>query len=114
VYVRVGRDPAGSLLQQASSFEIRKQNMPSEEWSHSLKPFLALSLVVGIIDDLAFVLNLELLSQPGLLMSAAALIWAATLFFAVLSLHWRALWLLVGLPLVLLPFAGAVISAGMI
>jgi len=89
--------------------------MPSEEWTHSLKPFLALSLVVGIIDDLAFVLNLGLLTRPGLLlMSAAALIWSAILFFAFLSLHWRALWLLVGLPLIVLPFAGAIIVTGMI
>jgi hypothetical protein len=89
--------------------------MASEEWTHRLKPFLALSIVVGIIDDLAFVVNLGLLTRTGLLMmSGAALIWAAILFFAFLSVHWRALWLLVGLPLVVLPFAGAIIVAGMI
>ena len=85
----------------------------SVRWVSSLKPFLVLSIGVGAVDDLAFLLGLGLLTSEGLLlMSAAALIWAANFFFAVLSLHWRALWLLLGLPLVALPFVGAVIGAG--
>ena len=81
----------------------------------SLKFFLAVSLAVGIIDDLGFLFDLGLLTSEGsLLMSIAALIWAANFFFAVLRLGWRALWLLVGLPLVVLPFVAAIIGAGSI
>jgi hypothetical protein len=77
--------------------------------------FLAVSITVGIVDDLAFALNLGLLSSSGqLLMAVAALAWAGTFFFAVQSLRWRALWLLVGLPLVLLPYVGTFIGAGVI
>jgi hypothetical protein len=87
----------------------------SERWMKSLKFFLAVSLAVGIIDDLGFLFDLGLLTSEGsLLMSIAALIWAANFFFAVLCLGWRALWLLVGLPLVVLPFVAAIIGAGSI
>ena len=78
----------------------------------SLKLVLAISIAIGIVDDLGFVFNLELLSSGGgFWMAAAALSCAATFFFATQCLHWRALWLLVG---VALPFVGAVIGAGMI
>lgn len=85
----------------------------SEQWMNSLTFFLSLSIGIGIVDDLGFTFNLGLLSSVGLLwMSTAALLWAGTLFFAIQCIHWRGLWLLIGLPLVLLPFLGAVIGAG--
>ena len=81
----------------------------------SLKLFLAVPLAVGITDDLGFVFNLGLLtSEGGLWMSVAALIWAANFFFAAICLHWRALWLLVGIPLVVLPFVVTSLAASFI
>ena len=81
----------------------------------SLTLLLAVSFAIGIMDDLAFLFNLGLLSSNGeLLMAVSALIWAGMFFLAVQSLGWRALWLLISLPLFLLPFVGAVLGAGMI
>ena len=81
----------------------------------NLRPYLITSLAIGALDNLAFVLHLGLLSDEGqLCMLVAAVAWIGVFFFAVLALHWRALWLLAGLPLILRPFALAIIGGGMI
>lgn len=80
-----------------------------------LGPFLLVSIGVGILDDLGFVFNIGLSSSEGYLwMSVASLVWVGIFGVALYCLHWRSLWLLVGLPLVILPYAGAIIGGGMI
>lgn len=79
-------------------------------------PLLAASIAIGAIDNsVFFVYQVGLLTDTGIhLMMGALLSWMVLFFFAVGLLRVRSLWLLLGLPFVLLPFALAVIGAGRI
>jgi hypothetical protein len=74
---------------------------------------LAASLAIGAIDNSAFfVYQLGTLTDTGFhWMTGALLSWMVLFFFAVGLVGVRSLWLLLGLPLVLLPFALAVVGA---
>jgi hypothetical protein len=81
----------------------------------SVFPLVATSIAIGIADDSVFFFFPILLSRTGFAwMLAALLLWTALLGFGFHRLRVRALWLLLGLPLVFLPFVAAVIAAGQI
>lgn len=78
--------------------------------------FLLASFAIGMIElSIFFYFQIGLLSAAGLIwMKAALLYWIALFCAAFYFLRFRALWLLLGLPLVLLPLVMAVIGAGQI
>jgi len=79
-------------------------------------PFQAASIAIGIADNAAFFLfRMVLLSNAGeYWMVGALLLWVAVFLVGIVLLGTRSLWLLLGLPLVLLPFGLAVLGAGQI
>ena len=81
-----------------------------------VSPFLAASLAIGVADNSAFFFfKMELLGGAGSHWMLGALLSRIALFLV--GAHYvgfRALWLLLGLPLVLLPFALAGVAAGQI
>jgi hypothetical protein len=82
----------------------------------SVFPFQIASIAIGIADNSAFfVFQIGLLNDAGLhWMLGVLFLWMALFAVGILVLGVRSLWLLLGLPLVLLPFAFAVYAAGQI
>lgn len=77
---------------------------------------LGVSIAIGAIDNSAFLFfQMGTLSDGGQhWMLAALFCWIALFCVAIYALGVRSLWLLLSLPLVLLPFAFAVLAAGRI
>jgi hypothetical protein len=82
----------------------------------SLFPLQAASIAIGIADNSAFFLFQigPLSNAGGYWMLGALLLWVALFLIGIVLLGTRSLWLLLGLPLVLLPIALAVYGAGQI
>jgi hypothetical protein len=82
----------------------------------SVLPLLAAAIAIGIADNSAFLFfNIGLLSDAGIhWMQGALFSWIALFVAGIMLLRVRSLWLLLGLPLVLLPFALAGYAAGQI
>ena len=79
-----------------------------------LLPLIA-SLAIGAIDNaglLFFGVKLDSFGMNWIFV--ALLLWAGLFGFGVYRCGVRGLWLLLGLPLVLLPYAALVVGAGMI
>jgi hypothetical protein len=84
--------------------------------TNSIFALLAASIAIGIADNSAFFFfHMGLLSDAGAYWMLGALFsWMALFVAGMMLLRFRSLWLLLGLPLVLVPFALATYAAGTI
>jgi hypothetical protein len=88
---------------------------PAGKNARSVAPLLAASIAIGVADNSAFFCFQIGTGDLGYhVMVAALLLWIALFGIGIHSLRIRSLWLLLGLPLVLFPFALAIIGAAQI